>query len=1275
MNVKQLCVALSAMFFAEAAFAAAAVSYTFAPSDTEAGLAPTNAYSWDAAADWGGSGYPSAVGHAANISSSGLSNTPRFLMLPDGGIDIGGIKGNDSSSAPTFYIVGDEVRIDSTGYTGTDVITPGRITGSSKTFVFAPLTVKSQTSGTFWLAGDWNMTTGDGKVTLSIGDIRHCAYLYANDSNPVREQEFDVKEVLLSYGKILFFCPRGTDTDIVGTWDLTAGSPYVKWSSGTNGMRLPAGTTVTGSGVQDGTFLKRIFNSDWLELSKPATTTSQAATLTFHAFTPRVHSVVPRWGDNGGSSVGVQLNKFRREDVFRLEIMELYTAARADQYLPINVADNNIHFPGTLVLHDTSGVAKKKVEADKAHLELVPDVSTDFFKNSGGIYFKGSSSELRVTVTNAAKFASMCAISNFVGKLVKDGEGTLETGFVESSVSGSVVVEDGCLVMTNLSGEAAATFASLCVSNGAAFALAPGCTLTVHGGTLADGATVAAEAGSTIDLTAVSIGQGVTFKGPGTFVLVRPSQLSSAKTADCPNLSFAEQGTARDVLSYDDVVPEVVGHPAFWVSADKNVDIISFQWDGNTYNNGVACWRVCRDGETTYYATNDFSQLTTTTGVPSRWYENGGHPYIWHIGIKDAEHSNYRSVQSGMVWNQPITNICAVFSVVKQDSGEANAILGCTKRFEAMGSARTSNDFRRGISSATDGGGIGTWSNYLLSPNAASCVQSGWIYADGVEKRPQDTLAEFSGTLAPVVLEMHPTAPYGRADAFAIQEHGGVTCSGCQRQMECIIYTNELTQTERMKVCAYLLNKWKGTVMRGVERRFTGASALDGLDVSGGVSVSVDDGSIMGISSATNGMLGKEGEGVLCVDLIDGAGIDVREGELVVRSLANNESAVQPGQFIHLDATKTDTMEFKSYTFRGETIDTMVETWRDPTTNIYAHTRRSDSRYRPGYLTYPEALGGKPVVDYSTLTNHSSNAGTVISDGLLHNFYVGSGASGDSSKTTTAIGSLFVMIGSRNGGGVPLGSFNGQPLRDATADPSVPFYGANAPANLRNSEGLLNGRGVTLSSAGLSGGYDTVAVRNLYGSGGGNIDSIMTAYTRRYTGGGEIGELIIYETPLPYVAHRRLDAWLGWKWLGRKTVGFSPMNATSVAVADGATLSIDGDAPVTTMAVSGAGTVNGSLVCAEGCVVTAKVTGAGGVETLSVTGSLDVSRGGTVAVVGDVGQIGPGAHPLIAAGSVSGDLGEWTVTGVGDVSFAPQVRVRGGALCLVMPSGLMMIIK
>ena len=85
MNMKQLCAALSALCLAEAAYAVAAVSYVFNPPDKTTGFAPTNAYSWAANANWGGSDYPHAVGSAADLSLAELSalSNPTFLLLPD----------------------------------------------------------------------------------------------------------------------------------------------------------------------------------------------------------------------------------------------------------------------------------------------------------------------------------------------------------------------------------------------------------------------------------------------------------------------------------------------------------------------------------------------------------------------------------------------------------------------------------------------------------------------------------------------------------------------------------------------------------------------------------------------------------------------------------------------------------------------------------------------------------------------------------------------------------------------------------------------------------------------------------------------------------------------------------------------------------------------------------------------------------------------------------------------------------------------------------------
>ena len=1126
-------------------------------------------WAWENSANWKDATLPSgdtAVAYLvpADQASSIASEGARWIRVPDAGIDIGELNLRKNA---TIYLTGGPIRF---GSRSTLSNFPRiRDEGTTCTmWIYCPIdfTKKETTLNRAYFCGPMAYAKG-GKIASS-NTVRWYANAWATNTSSMVTNPFPETVMSPGSGSVSYFARMGASAQ-TGTWRTYAGSPVLT-RMGTKHTLVP-GVSVSGDNIPAGAFVKCIYNDAAIEISEVCTDDSaeEGETVEFGAL-ENVRTIqhlkrITNQTSTQDSVITHYFTKYRAEDVFDVYVDDIGQWTGIDMATDTSqrsfAASQGDYFPARIFLKSAAAVngAFTFVQFRRTHLVFAPSdgaafslYAMDIAQNDNAFNSFGPRLETPAGVT-----ATVGNIRRWTLTLTKCGAGTLDITSSTNVAHNALVCEEGTTVLRMKAEAENQTLASLVVSNGATFKLAEG-TLKVTAGTIKAGATIAAAEGATIDLTTATVEAGATLEGPGEFLLVRPSQISGTKTAGCPKFVFSSQGTVRDIVPYEDAEPMVVGHPAFWVTVEKNVDLMTFEWNGTTYNNGVACWRDCRDGETTYYATNDFSQLETTTGVPSRLLSNKyGKTCIEHKGLVTATQSNYRYIQSGMVWNRPITNVCAVFNVIMYDSAGANAILGCTKRFAEMGSARTSNDFRRGVSSTTDGGGIGTWSAYILSPSAAQCVQNGWIYADGKEKAPQGNLSEFSNE--PIIWEMHPLPPYGRSDAFAIQEHGSVICSGNQYQMECIIYTNELTQTERRQVCAYLMNKWKGVSLRGVDLRFTGTSSLDGVATDGGVAVQVEDGQVMGLTAITNGTLVKDGAGVLYADFIDGAGIDVRQGELQVRSYVNDESAVQPGQFIHLDASKTNTMEFKSYTFRGQTVSKMVEKWSDPSGTIYAHRRRTDGRYRPGYLASPEALGGKPVVDFSTLTNIIAGSATESTDysaGCFYDFYVGEG-NRDYQKLSS-IGSLFVMLGSRNGGGVLLGDYDLATWRSATADPSKPFFNSNAPAGLRNGEGLLNGKNVSFTSTGLSGGYDTVAVRNLSGTGGNGVQSVMMAYQRRYVGGGEIGELLIYETPLPYFEHRRIDAWLGWKWLGRKTPGFSPSRAASVSVTDGATLSSNG---------------------------------------------------------------------------------------------------------------------
>jgi len=1238
-------------------------------------------WAWDNAANWVDSTPPSgdtSVAYlvpgdqAASLASAGA----RWIRVPDAGVDLGEV---NIRQYATIYLTGGPIRF---GARSTLSNFP-RIRDDDTTctmWIYCPIdfTKKETTLNRAYFCGP--VAYAKGGTIASSNTARWYANAWATNTSSMVTNPFPETVMSPGSGSVRYYARMGSPAQ-TGVWRTYAGSPVLTRMQNDKHTLVP-GASVSGDNIPAGAFVKCIYNDAAIEISEACTGDSPTTgeTVEFGAFenvkTIQHLTRITNQSSSQDFVITHYFTKYRAEDEFDVYVDDIGPWVGIDMATDTSqrsfAASQGDYFPARIFLKSaaTANGLSAFVQLRRTHLVFAPSdgaafslYALDIAQNDNAFNSFGPRLETPAGVT-----ATVGNIRRWTLTLTKCGAGTLDITSSTNVAHNALVCEEGTTALRMTAEAENQTLASLVVSNGATFKLAEG-ILKLNGANLAAGATLAAGEGATLDVSALTIPAGVTLEGPGTFLLVNARQISGAKTVGCPRFVFASQGSSRDIISYDNCEPAVVGHPAFWVSADKNVDLITFEWNGTTYNNGVACWRDCRDGETTYYATNDFSQIdfsqiTVKEGVPSRYSSNmyNGRPGIQHNGLMTTGATNYRYVQSGMVWNRPITNICAVFNVIYNQGG-ANAILGCTKRFEEMGSARTSNDFRRGVSSTTDGGGIGTWGNYILSPSAAECVQNGWIYADGKPKGPQDTLAEFASPSQPVVWEMHPKAPYGRADAFAIQEHGGVTCSGCQYQMECIIYTNELTQTERRQVCAYLLKKWKNAVVPGVDNRFSGNANLDGFDAGGGMSVEVEDGALMGVTSMTNGTLVKTGEGTLYADLVDGASLDVREGELRIRSCANVESVIPPGQFIHLDASKTNTMVFKSYAFRGQTVAKMVETWRDPTTNVYANTRRTDGRYRPGFLAYPEALGGKPVVDYSTLTNIIAGTATSneLSAGCFHDFYIGSGTR--EFKKTERIGSLFMMIGSRNGGGLPLGDYDMTNWRSTTTNPAVAFLNSNAPEGLRYGEGLLNGKSVSFTSTGLSGGYDTVAVRNITGTGGDGVQNIMMGHGRRYVGGGEVGELLIYEDPLDSVTHRKVDAWLGWKWLGRKTPGFSPASAAAVSVAEGASLAVDGDAPLMAEAVSGGGVIAGSLSCATGCVVTAKVAEGGGMETLSVTGSLDASAGGTLVVEGDARLLRAGSYPVISATSaVLG--GDWVVQCDCKASFKPVVRIRDGALCL-----------
>jgi hypothetical protein len=259
----RLSIAVTAAVCGRLVFADPAVEYKFAPENTALGTTPAEAYSWDDSSLWTSQagGYPSSPAVAVDMQNCG--STLSYVKIPSSGVDIGALKSLNSK----LCLIGDGlITINSDGYSSStiELLPAGRIYGGpdySDLIIYAPVNAKNAINGRFSLACDLKMPAATAVDTLPIGIQCIRADLYANSSDPDRTNEVYLNKVLQGSGAMVFYMPRGSSEQVSGSFNQTANSPFLQIASGIEVAELPVGALVTGDGIPQGAFLKRIFPS------------------------------------------------------------------------------------------------------------------------------------------------------------------------------------------------------------------------------------------------------------------------------------------------------------------------------------------------------------------------------------------------------------------------------------------------------------------------------------------------------------------------------------------------------------------------------------------------------------------------------------------------------------------------------------------------------------------------------------------------------------------------------------------------------------------------------------------------------------------------------------------------------------------------------------------------------------------------------------------------------------------------------------------------------
>ena len=690
--------------------------------------------------------------------------------------------------------------------------------------------------------------------------------------------------------------------------------------------------------------------------------------------------------------------------------------------------------------------------------------------------------------------------------------------------------------------------------------------------------------------------------------------------------------------------------PASWMDASDASTLVTSNGDTQVC---LLEWKDVR-GEGYPYAyaagTNRFAEVVTnSTGRPH------------HIYFK-SESTTKQAETHSLIYSPAVNNVKAVFKV-----------------WNGSGSMIYAQDYNF----MTD------WAGYTqrIFYNSGHGDMAGTFYVNG-EIRQQVMGQPYNASLAtvdktrfdPEVSEFHFSSstylPHAQRHGYYSGGSGTGRNGREERACEILLYTNALTFVQRQKICAYLMKKW----MHGAEpnqdygtitNKFVGV-----LDADKTMSYPVAEGSSAVVQAATGSVsLVKSGPGTLYVnDLANAAGgLRVSGGTLRLNSPLLAGDTVPGCPYLHIDASDTNTIAL------ADGSETSVAAWRDvrgaghPTATVI-----TEGKY-PTLVA--DGLNGKSVVNYPGMKGSSQ-----IAD-----------VTGFAIPETDRLYAVFKVLGGV-GGGVISGysGVNGNPVVwgsggemhtvNKTLGGSAAGYNwFNDNKNYAIGQGrtyLPNPGGTTFRINGVDCNPTTTAhasgdVELLAYNGYDHIwtDSIGCCYgERNYTNwkveDGYNGEVILYTNTLSRASALKVEAYLNKKWFGKDTPGCRAATTGRLVVDEGATLAIDGGAPVTASAFACAGSVSGTVSLAEGATLELVVGEDGTVSPLDVSGGIDFSRGGTVALSG--GKLRTGAYPLAA--NAGAGLGAWTLTGLSRGRDAVLVEA-GGVVSLVVYGGGIIIIR
>lgn len=493
---------------------------------------------------------------------------------------------------------------------------------------------------------------------------------------------------------------------------------------------------------------------------------------------------------------------------------------------------------------------------------------------------------------------------------------------------------------------------------------------------------------------------------------------------------------------------------------------------------------------------------------------------------------------------------------------------------------------------------------------------------------------------------------------------------------EMILYRHRLSEAERKRTQAYLMNKWCGKPHPGgTGRNLSAIELADGLEAK----TDVAGGSVRATSFVTDSdTFVKTGAGKLETRLADNVTkLDVRGGALTIGAPVDDA-------FIHIAADETDSLTTRFADNGDGTVTTNVIRMMSLNANgHYADAEIVSKANAMPTLATVETAAGKtmPVVDFGDYfitgkTGYPADMGTSMPP-------TNSASAFNFDQECVRAREAHIIYADRPGSRRASFIFGSSTTYhyhryykadNCTVDQGGGMFNGLKNNNVANGSIAVDGQPQTYSYS-LPTGFHHITV---VPDGDTTIGSLCNDRDIR-RGGAQVGELLVFEHALSSARHDWLVAHLRHKWFG---VGDEPVYTNayeSIEMANGTSLAFAPGQVVTAESFSaGGGTLSATEISGLNSLVF-EIRTMEDFDSLKVSGRLNLAATGTLDITFAEG-LKPWSNAsltLLSATELGDfDLSAWQVTMSGETRKVPVLTREGDAIVLTFrPKGLVFVVR